>query len=49
MLSYRAALGRSVGIIDHKTFEMLKATQIKDKDNPPITQVGFDLKVRKML
>ncbi|HCA7502221.1 TPA: ABC transporter permease [Staphylococcus pseudintermedius] len=44
VLSYRAALGRSVGIIDHKTFEMLKATQIKDKDNPPITQVGFDLK-----
>ncbi|EGQ4288170.1 FtsX-like permease family protein [Staphylococcus pseudintermedius] len=47
VLSYRAALGRSVGIIDHKTFEMLKATQIKDKDNPPITQVGFDLKSAK--
>ncbi|ELD8127486.1 ABC transporter permease [Staphylococcus pseudintermedius] len=47
VLSYRAALGRSVGIIDHKTFEMLKATQIKDKDNPPITQVGFDLKSSK--
>ncbi|ENO0925243.1 ABC transporter permease [Staphylococcus pseudintermedius] len=47
VLSYRAALGRSVGIVDHKTFEMLKATQIKDKDNPPITQVGFDLKSAK--
>lgn len=47
VLSYRAALGRSVGIIDHRTFEMLKATQIKDKDNPPITQVGFDLKSAK--
>ncbi|MFP4946562.1 FtsX-like permease family protein [Staphylococcus pseudintermedius] len=47
VLSYHAALGRSVGIIDHKTFEMLKATQIKDKDNPPITQVGFDLKSAK--
>ncbi|HCA7416304.1 TPA: ABC transporter permease [Staphylococcus pseudintermedius] len=47
VLSYRAALGRSVGIIDHKTFEMLKATQIKDKDNPQITQVGFDLKSAK--
>ncbi|PXA22952.1 ABC transporter permease [Staphylococcus pseudintermedius] len=47
VLSYRAAFGRSVGIIDHKTFEMLKATQIKDKDNPPITQVGFDLKSAK--
>ncbi|EOV3295928.1 FtsX-like permease family protein [Staphylococcus pseudintermedius] len=47
VLSYRAALGRSVGIIDHKTFEMLKATQIKDKDNPPITLVGFDLKSAK--
>ncbi|MFI3559096.1 FtsX-like permease family protein [Staphylococcus pseudintermedius] len=47
VLSYRAALGRSVGIIDHKTFEMLKVTQIKDKDNPPITQVGFDLKSAK--
>ncbi|WP_214541899.1 FtsX-like permease family protein [Staphylococcus pseudintermedius] len=47
VLSYRAALGRSVGIIDHKTFEMLKATQIKDKDNPPIMQVGFDLKSAK--
>lgn len=47
VLSYRAALGRSVGIIDHKTFEVLKATQIKDKDNPPITQVGFDLKSAK--
>ncbi|EIS6446839.1 FtsX-like permease family protein [Staphylococcus pseudintermedius] len=47
VLSYRAALGRSVGIIDHKTFDMLKATQIKDKDNPPITQVGFDLKSAK--
>ncbi|EII2105466.1 ABC transporter permease [Staphylococcus pseudintermedius] len=47
VLSYRAALGRSVGIINHKTFEMLKATQIKDKDNPPITQVGFDLKSAK--
>ncbi|UAS26335.1 ABC transporter permease [Staphylococcus pseudintermedius] len=47
VLSYRAALGRSIGIIDHKTFEMLKATQIKDKDNPPITQVGFDLKSAK--
>ncbi|EJJ6338167.1 ABC transporter permease [Staphylococcus pseudintermedius] len=47
VLSYRAALGRSVGIIDNKTFEMLKATQIKDKDNPPITQVGFDLKSAK--
>ncbi|HCS9120550.1 TPA: ABC transporter permease [Staphylococcus pseudintermedius] len=47
VLSYRAALGRSVGIIDYKTFEMLKATQIKDKDNPPITQVGFDLKSAK--
>ncbi|EPQ9679265.1 FtsX-like permease family protein [Staphylococcus pseudintermedius] len=47
VLSYRAALGRSVGIIGHKTFEMLKATQIKDKDNPPITQVGFDLKSAK--
>ncbi|EPQ9626369.1 FtsX-like permease family protein [Staphylococcus pseudintermedius] len=47
VLSYRAALGRSVGIIDHKTFEMLKETQIKDKDNPPITQVGFDLKSAK--
>lgn len=47
VLSYHAALGRSVGIIDHKTFEMLKETQIKDKDNPPITQVGFDLKSAK--
>ncbi|MTV21175.1 FtsX-like permease family protein [Staphylococcus delphini] len=47
VLSYRATLGRSVGIVDHKTFEMLKATQIKDKDNPPVTQVGFDLKNAK--
>ncbi|HEC2157656.1 bacitracin ABC transporter permease [Staphylococcus delphini] len=47
VLSYRATLGRSVGIVDHQTFEMLKATQIKDKDNPPVTQVGFDLKNAK--
>ncbi|UXS36561.1 FtsX-like permease family protein [Staphylococcus delphini] len=47
VLSYRATLGRSVGIVDHKTFEMLKATQIKDKDNPPVKQVGFDLKNAK--
>ncbi|WP_353418317.1 ABC transporter permease [Staphylococcus delphini] len=47
VLSFRATLGRSVGIVDHQTFEMLKATQIKDKDNPPVTQVGFDLKNAK--
>ncbi|HHU6750408.1 TPA: FtsX-like permease family protein [Staphylococcus pseudintermedius] len=47
VLSYPATLGRSVGIVDHRTFEMLKATQIKDKGNPPVTQVGFDLKNAK--
>lgn len=47
VLSQLAALGQSVAIVDNKTFELLKETQIKDKDYPPMTQVGFDLKNAK--
>ncbi|HEC2147448.1 TPA: ABC transporter permease [Staphylococcus delphini] len=46
-LSYVAALGQAVAVVDNQTFDMLKETQVNNDKDQPITQIGFDLKNAK--
>ncbi|PCF81210.1 bacitracin ABC transporter permease [Staphylococcus intermedius] len=47
VISIRATFGLPVAVVDSKVFNTLKETQIKDENDQPMTQVGFDLKNEK--